>query len=184
VLTAAHVVEDGGSISIGLETGQIYPAKVLYAEGVGDLAVLETIPVFLSVARMAPLDTGYRFHKVLCYGFPALVGPDGHPTFGMVASERDEKTICVKHGEDGQCLATQKVPFWRVTAPTFFGNSGGAVYVRDEGGWALIGVSQRVVVTSWGAVAAHVGFCSPPAATRSTIRAALYVMEESRRGAK
>jgi S1-C subfamily serine protease len=183
VLTAAHVVANESEIKIGTEAGKTYPGRVIYENRVLDLAAVVTLPVFTHVARMAPANDGYRFAPVMAYGFPALVGPDGHPTFGMLASERDTVRDCVAdHNQPAAPCIYVEVKFWRITAPIFFGNSGGAVYVRDDKGWALIGVAQRVAGGGF-SVAPHVGFISPPEPTRDAIRIALHLQEEVRRAA-
>lgn len=183
VLTAAHVVEGHDEVELRAEDDVARRAKVIYYDAEGDLAVLRAGPgASAGVAGLAARDAGYRWEPVLCYGYPALVGPDGHPTFGVVASERDVLAICVAdHAADAMECQYEPRRFWRVTAPTFFGNSGGAVYVREPGRWALAGVSQRVIA-GYNGVATHVGFSSPPAATRAAVDAAIFLLARQRAG--
>jgi len=172
VITANHVVDEGDEASISPENGTVHKALVVWRDAAEDLAVLR-VPgrgVFGRAASMAARDLGYRWDPVLVYGFPAGVKPNGHPTFGLVAAEDDVLELH-EPTPNGTFNHTRTVIKWRITAPIFFGNSGGGVFVSEGGEWRLAGVAQLVAGSGFGGVATHVGWSSPVFRTRTAVEA-------------
>lgn len=164
VLTASHVIGEGKAFDVQVEMdGKKRPAILLWRDDKIDLAILRTAPMFAGAAEMVMRDIGHRHARVLVYGYPADCAPDGHGTFGHLASEN--------HDVGG-------IPHGRTTAPVFYGNSGGAVYVlEDDGKWRLYGVMLKLYTSPYG-IATHLTLTAVPKNVRAAIKAGM----EARRG--
>lgn len=60
--------------------------------------------------------------------------------------------------------------YWMGNAQIIFGNSGGAVFLKDGDRYCFAGVPSRVAVT-WGTVVTHMGFFIPPTRVREWSKA-------------
>jgi S1-C subfamily serine protease len=121
-LTAAHCIPLGMPLGISDETTtRVYPVKVLKVDPQRDLALLSTddqVGVPISIANASPrLDA-----DVVVVGQP--MGITEVATVGHIAGERPLQYL--------------------VTAPAYYGNSGGGLFVREGGSWVLAGIASQV----------------------------------------
>lgn len=161
VLTAWHVVrdmQDDPSNPVTPVPVRIYRqdgttrderATVLLRHEGMDVALLEldsTIPVAEGALLPAPDEVaGVRtFHSIVAVGCP--LGTDPIPTRGEVAS--------TSHRVDGQ-------HYWMINAPTYIGNSGGAVF--DAASGRLLGVFSKIYNhgTLRPTIVPHMGLVTP-----------------------
>ena len=168
VLTAWHVVRnihadtprskrEGVEVTIYGDTGDqsvVRGQLVAYKPDI-DVAVLrlDTDRVFPNVARVLSATDAEHvrvWDEVFAIGCP--LGNDPIPTRGVVASTRN-----VIDGTN----------YWMINAPTYYGNSGGGVYLLD--GRTLCGVFSKIYThgRTSPVVVPHMGLCTP----MSTIRA-------------
>ncbi|MCA8944022.1 MAG: trypsin-like peptidase domain-containing protein [Planctomycetes bacterium] len=111
------------------------------------LIELDTDEVFASVARLIPrdmIDEINVWDPVYAMGCP--LGNDPIPTTGELSSKTN-----VLNGTN----------YWMINAPTYYGNSGGGVYLGD--GHYLIGVFSKIYTHGKGnpVVIPHMGLCTP-----------------------
>jgi Trypsin-like peptidase domain len=133
VLTNAHVVEDASKVTVTLTDGRVYDAKVLGADEIVDIAVLQIIPddgvVFattttassartvpsLPVAQLGDSDQLTVGQLVIAVGSPG--GLDNTVTMGIVSGlERSSTMVGIPH---------KKVDYIQTDAAINPGNSGG-----------------------------------------------------------
>jgi len=123
-------------------------AKVVAWDDKLDLALLrlETIAQMDFVAKLCPADRFERgifaFDRVFTVG--AALGEDPVVTEGRIA-QFDRKI-------DAE-------PYLLTTAPSIFGNSGGAVYLAETE--ELIGVPARIAVTGFSSAVTHLSYSIP-----------------------
>jgi len=129
VLTAAHVVGSDAVVVVGGAgiAGRLGTVLALDAEA--DLALLEVVGAFPAEAMLVPrgrmAEFGLMTPVVIC-GFPCHVN-EAHITDG------------------GRITSLNYAGSIRYSTATFYGNSGGGVYVRlKDGKYYLIGVAQGV----------------------------------------
>ncbi|MBN1443629.1 MAG: trypsin-like peptidase domain-containing protein [Planctomycetes bacterium] len=144
-LTACHVVQElvGSEISRGQDVGQIRVMGEDDFEPAGDIKAclvlfdtdrdtallrLNTTRRFPYLARLMPRADLERL-DVFCpaYAVGCPLGNYPMPTLGEVSSLQKR---------------VGKQTFWMLNAPTFFGNSGGGVYLAPD--YQLIGVSSMI----------------------------------------
>ena len=111
------------------------------------LLKLETDQVFSRVARVLPRDEVESvgvWDPVYALGCP--LGNDPIPTAGELSSKNN-----VLGGTN----------YWMINAPTYYGNSGGGVYMAE--GNFLIGVFSKIYTHGKGnpIVVPHMGLCTP-----------------------
>ena len=111
------------------------------------LVKLQTDQVFPNVARTLPkpLESEVNlWDPVIAVGCP--LGNDPVPTNGSISSLANELS-----GSN----------YWMINAPTYFGNSGGGVYLADS--HQLIGVFSKIYTHGKGnpVVIPHMGLCTP-----------------------
>lgn len=51
--------------------------------------------------------------------------------------------------------------YWMSSAQIIFGNSGGSVFLLDEGRYKFLGIPSRIDVAGWGSPITHLGYFSP-----------------------
>lgn len=123
-------------------------ARIVAWDAKLDLALLrlESVAAAPYVARLCPAETFergvYALERVFTVG--AALGEDPVVTEGRVA-QFDRKI-------DAE-------PYLLTTAPSIFGNSGGAVYLAATE--ELIGVPARVAVTGFGSAVTHLSYSIP-----------------------
>lgn len=123
-------------------------AKVVAWDDKLDLAVLrlETVTQTQFVAKLCPAERFERgifaFDRVFTVG--AALGEDPVVTEGRIA-QFDRKI--------------EAEPYLLTTAPSIFGNSGGAVYLTDTE--ELIGVPARIAVAGFGSAVTHLSYSIP-----------------------
>jgi S1-C subfamily serine protease len=161
VLTAWHVVRDMQDdprqpvtpipVRIYLEDGRHRDeiAHVIVRQEAMDVALLEldtTVPVTEGALLPQPqtMAAARTFHSIVAVGCP--LGTDPIPTRGQVAS--------TSHTVDGQ-------RYWMINAPTYIGNSGGAVF--DESTGELMGVFSKIYNhgTLRPTIVPHMGLVTP-----------------------
>ena len=128
VATAAHVAEEGCALSVRRGEGEFMPAAITARNGDRDLAVLW---VEGNYQVGSPLETyPYLGQAVITAGYPMqLLHPGSEElsiTTGVIATKN---------------LAGEKGTYFRITAPIYFGNSGGGVWTREG---TLIGISTSM----------------------------------------
>lgn len=183
VLTSAHVVRniladtpkaarEGIPVTIYTDGGKklVERADVVAREQTIDAALLRlrTRKVFRQVARVASYEESRRvdvWDPVYAVGCP--LGNDPIPTQGEISSTRNE-------------LAGAN--YWMINAPTYFGNSGGGVYLADSR--KLIGVFSKIYTHGRGSpvVVPHMGLCTPLTSIHEWLRREKldYVLQGSR----
>lgn len=171
VLTAAHVVsrrsvvtDDDGNPKWGpyeplksavLKNLPYGPPFVSGAEIVKidyelDLAVLKLARVWpYTIAKLATFDP-FLYQKVWIAGHPHGV-TDTEITEGRIQDLWDEN-------------------FVRYSAPTTFGNSGGPVFIRENGKFRVTSIVQRVHVEGGGVAVNHLGLGALPDKVRDFMR--------------
>ncbi len=144
VLTAYHVVlevmgdhAEAGivgeiHVSAGTESAamEVFSAKLVLFDRAHDVAILRlnSTRKFVDVAELMPLEDLEAldvFARAYAVGCP--LGNRPLPTIGEISSKSK--------------LVADQV-FWMLSAPTFFGNSGGGVYLAEN--FQLIGVSSMI----------------------------------------
>ena len=162
VLTAYHVVRNiyadfpnarrqGLDVVVYLEDGsrKTVKAQLIGHERALDVAVLRIKgnEVFTNVAKVADtqtaLDSGV-WDPITAVGCP--LGNDPVPTEGQIA--RTDATV-------------QGTTYWLITAPTYYGNSGGGIYLSESR--ELCGVFSKIYTHGRGVPVAvpHLGLCTP-----------------------
>lgn len=126
IITAAHVVR-GESPLVVTRGDQAAAALVVRYDEDLDLAIISTPPIWGAVAYLARdrFSVGWGA-RIVAFGHP-LGEHEGVLTDGRVTSVNDDGHL-------------------RYSAPTFFGNSGGGVFMMIEGRWALVSIAQRMGV--------------------------------------
>ncbi|QDU86440.1 hypothetical protein Pla163_35910 [Planctomycetes bacterium Pla163] len=161
LLTAWHVVRDMQDdprqpvtpipVRIYLEDGRHRDeiAHVVVRHEAMDVALLEldtTVPVAEGalLPQRETMAAARTFHAIVAVGCP--LGTDPIPTRGQVAS--------TAHTVDGQ-------RYWMINAPTYIGNSGGAVF--DENTGELLGVFSKIYNhgTLRPTIVPHMGLVTP-----------------------
>ncbi len=164
-VTAYHVAKEilGDDFPIGTLTD----VKVIQGNGETEMRrVSATVEVFDAEQDLAllRLRTGERFENVAqlvpkgrisdldlftrIYAVGCPLGNRPLPTYGQISS---------KHKQVGDQV------FWMVTAPTFFGNSGGGIFLAETG--ELVGISSMIYTYTYGLnrsmVVPHMGLFVP-----------------------
>lgn len=161
VLTSFHVVRniladtpkaqtDGFDVTIYLGSEKVdVKGKMIASQPKIDAALvqLQTERIFPNVANVLPRgDTGMVkvWDPVCAVGCP--LGNDPVPTHGEVSALQNE---------------LNGANYWMISAPTYFGNSGGGVYRTDTR--QLIGVFSKIYTHGKGnpVVVPHMGLCTP-----------------------
>ena len=163
VLTAYHVVVEvtGDRLERGtvdevhvlleddMDTTQAFSAKLVLFDRPRDIAVLRlnSTRKFRYVAEFTPLEAFKDidiFARAYAVGCP--LGNRPLPTLGEISSK-------------SKVVGDQT--FWMLSAPTFFGNSGGGVYLAEN--CRLIGISSMIYTygKSHPAVVPHMGLFVP-----------------------
>ncbi|MFO1054634.1 MAG: trypsin-like peptidase domain-containing protein [Planctomycetota bacterium] len=111
------------------------------------LLKLHTDRIFTNVARVLPRDEADNvkvWDDVYAIGCP--LGNDPIPTRGSIASKQN-----VLNG----------VNYWMINAPTYYGNSGGGIFLADRR--ELVGVFSKIYTHGRGnpVVIPHMGLCTP-----------------------
>ncbi|MEZ5964640.1 MAG: trypsin-like peptidase domain-containing protein [Planctomycetota bacterium] len=161
VLTSYHVVrnilsdtpaakKDGIQTTIyrGDERRDVRADLVLFEAGI-DAAVLKlrSEDVWANLAQVLPPDQATQvevWDPIYAVGCP--LGNDPIPTHGAVSSLKNE---------------LNGTNYWMINAPTYFGNSGGGVYLADTR--QLLGVFSKIYTHGKGnpVVIPHMGLCTP-----------------------
>lgn len=66
---------------------------------------------------------------------------------------------------NGKQIEIDNFEYWLSSAPSIFGNSGGGVFLLEDGKWYFIGIPSRIMVIPLGFsanVVTHMGFFIPP----------------------
>jgi S1-C subfamily serine protease len=143
-LNEVHVLLEGQS-----DTSQVFGAKLVLFDRPRDLALLRinSARKFRHVAELVGMDD-FRsidvFARAYAVGCP--LGNRPLPTIGEISSKQK---------------AVGDQVFWMLSAPTFYGNSGGGIYLAD--GYKLIGVSSMIYTygKTHPAVVPHMGLFVP-----------------------
>ncbi len=163
VVSSYHVVRnilaelrDPGDRTKGIQVN-VYPdgapvselADVLAFDEESDLVLLQLrgTQILPSVARLLPSPELARvsvFTPIYAVGCP--LGNDPIPTFGEVASVRN---------------VVAKRNYWMINAPTYFGNSGGGVFLSRT--HELVGIFSKIYTHGAGrpTVIPHMGLATP-----------------------
>ncbi len=161
VLTAYHVVrniladtpksqKDGFLVTIYLENEKLeVRGKMVASAPKIDAALVQllTTRTFPHVANVLPCEAAGTIEvwdPICAVGCP--LGNDPVPSQGEVSSLKNE---------------LNGANYWMITAPTYFGNSGGGVYRGDT--HQLIGVFSKIYTHGKGSpvVIPHMGLCTP-----------------------
>lgn len=161
VLTAYHVVrniladtpkaqKDGFLVTIYLENEKVeVRGKMVASAPKIDAALVQlmTTRTFPHVANVLPREAAATIEvwdPICAVGCP--LGNDPVPSQGEVSSLKNE---------------LNGANYWMITAPTYFGNSGGGVYRGDT--HQLIGVFSKIYTHGKGSpvVIPHMGLCTP-----------------------
>ena len=161
VLTSFHVIRniladspsarrDGIAVTIYQGSGKVELRGDMMAHDEkidAALMKLRTEDVFPGVARVMPRERTVQvkvWDAIYAVGCP--LGNDPIPTEGAVSSTRNEL-----NGSN----------YWMINAPTYFGNSGGGVFLADSR--ELVGVFSKIYTHGKGnpVVVPHMGLCTP-----------------------
>jgi serine protease Do len=158
IVTNAHVVENGDSITVTLADGRQYPATLVQMNSPADLAVLDIDQTGLPTLALADSTEVLAGQSVVAIGF--ALGLEGSPTVttGIVSSTG--RTIQVA---DGPMIRTYRDVF-QISAAINAGNSGGP----------LLDLQGRVIgINTAGAQGAdNIGFAIPIDQAKALIDAA------------
>jgi S1-C subfamily serine protease len=161
VLTAHHVVrkilaevrgvEDGVTVTVYVASGKVVVQGDLVAHSEridAALLKLRTTQRWPSVARvLGRPQAGLVRVSDPIYAAGCPLGNDPILTRGEISALTN-----LIRGEN----------YWMLTAPTWFGNSGGGIYLADT--LQLVGVFSKIYTTRQAAVVSHMGLCTPIAA--------------------
>ncbi len=162
VLTAHHVVRNiladtpsartnGVVVTIYLPDGARKDVRgdMILSEPRIDSALLKlrTTDRFENVARVLPKSAASRvevWEPIYAVGCP--LGNDPVPSAGAISSLKNQ---------------LNNSNYWMINAPTYFGNSGGGIYLADT--CELVGVFSKIYTHGKGApvVIPHMGLCTP-----------------------
>ncbi|MDA0933201.1 MAG: trypsin-like peptidase domain-containing protein [Planctomycetota bacterium] len=164
VLTAYHVVRnilndtpnaraEGIPVTVYTPEGRVeVRAELVSSERALDVALLEldTDRTFDQVAKVLPREASDAvrvWDDVYAIGCP--LGNDPIPTQGTVSSTEN---------------LIQGTNYWMISAPTYYGNSGGGIFLAD--GRRLLGVFSKIYTHGRGnpVVVPHMGLCTPMSA--------------------
>jgi S1-C subfamily serine protease len=164
VLTAYHVVRnilndtphartDGIPVTVYTADGRVeVRARLLSSQRALDVALLDldTDQTFDHVASVLPREASGSvrvWDEVYAIGCP--LGNDPIPTEGKVSSIDN---------------LIQGTNYWMISAPTYYGNSGGGIFLAEER--RLMGVFSKIYTHGRGnpVVVPHMGLCTPMAA--------------------
>ncbi len=142
-LTAEHVINNASNLKITMYGGEIIEDVEVVADSIAeDLALLKVKGEY-PCAKLA-LREPQLYTRVIVVGCP--LGAMPLPTEGLLVNK--------------EAIGAPRT-LWRYTAPTIFGNSGGAVYTADG---KLIGISNTIKVIRMGfsvAPVCHLGGFTP-----------------------
>jgi len=147
IITNEHVVAAGNTYEVVLSDGRIYPAEVVGADAMTDLAVLEVTAMDLTPIEIGESDGLSVGDPAVAVGSP--LGLDGGPslTVGVISA----------FGREVNTGATSSLfGMLQTDAPITSGSSGGAL-VDSEG--ALVGITTAVGVSEIGVEG--IGFATP-----------------------
>ncbi len=173
-VTAYHVVKEilGEDFPLGVlddvnvlenKTGQkmkVSTAVVEAFDAEKDLALLrlrldKPFPYVARALNPSTEDQLDLFTKVYAVGCP--LGNKPLPTYGEISSKTKEVGDQV---------------FWMLTAPTFFGNSGGGIFLASDG--SLVGISSMIYTYTYGSnrsmVVPHMGLFVPIKTVKEWLR--------------
>ena len=161
VITSYHVVRNiladspsakrnGISVTIYAKDGKLEERADLVSQDEridAALLKLRTDDVYSNLARIIPLDRADEvrvWERIYAVGCP--LGNDPIPTQGEISSVSNE---------------LKGSNYWMINAPTYFGNSGGGVYLANSR--ELIGVFSKIYTHGRGnpIVVPHMGLCTP-----------------------
>jgi len=129
IVTALHVVgAESSLVMLTQHPDLMTPGTMVRSDGPHDLALIQTPPVWRAVARVA------RAGQIGAIAWGCRVVAYGHP----MGTEQGVLT-------DGRITALDDDGYLRYSASTFFGNSGGGVFMKLNDRWTLISISQRVM---------------------------------------
>jgi putative serine protease PepD len=156
ILTNNHVIASGGTVSLRLGDGRTVPAKVVGADTVHDLALVQgTGLTGLTPATFGSDDSVAVGDTVLAFGSP--LGLEGTVTAGIVSAvDRHVDT-------DGESLNG----LLQTDAPINAGNSGGALV--DTSG-RVIGINVAIATSGQDSGSIGVGFAVPADTVTSVVQ--------------
>lgn len=152
ILTANHCVEDKKAVySINRITFDdttfdkrvseiVFYVDVLKRDIDGEVAVLRTVnpDVDLETVDLATIEEAkaalLKGAVVLTAGFP---GTQNSPIGDLVFTDG------MFTGLARSFVPTAKQPMYRTTAPIYYGNSGGGLYIEVGGSWKLVGITSQ-----------------------------------------
>lgn len=152
LLTANHCVGSGKEANYAVRTTvendegdvtsyTVYTAKVLKKDGKNDLAVLKLVDAGVSLP-MTDLATVEEAAAALFKGAKVLAA--GYPATGNAGMADLVFTDGLFTGLRKSFEPSVKVDVYRATAPIWYGNSGGGLYVEiAPGNWKLVGVATQ-----------------------------------------
>lgn len=155
VLTAAHVVESADRVRIRFAGGAVVPARVIAADPLADVALLEAarVPLEAVVARIGDSDKVEVADQVFVVGAP--YGISETLSVGYVSARRS--TL----GERGEAAGVELLQTDAAISP---GNSGGPMFnLQGE----VIGIVSHIVSRSGGAEG--IGFAVTSNAAREAL---------------
>lgn len=134
ILTARHVIKDCKEFHIrqAFKDGLEYESATLVMEDkTNDLAILESAPVWLGVAKIIKDDSDIiLFSKGFTYGFTATWRA---PLNGILTEGR----ITILHDYSGSSRESTVT-----SIPVSFGNSGGGLFIKKDGHYLLAGIAH------------------------------------------
>lgn len=167
VLTAAHVVTDlQGNPRPGIKVAQRQTAVPLNATvdkifEEADLAVLKVEGRALFVDAQIVSRRELR-ESPIAWGAAVV-------TFGYPIGEEEGVLT------EGRITSVDSHGMLRYSAPTFYGNSGGGIYVYVNDGWRLISIAQRIAIRPATGPYVHVGRGVLPSTLLDCLEGAGYV---------
>ena len=164
ILTAAHVLDKGGSISVEFSNGQRMPARLIASSATADLALLQVdlVPPSATPAKLGDSDIVQTGDDIFIVGAP--YGLSYTLTVGRISARRPDETR-------GGILSTAE--FLQTDAAINPGNSGGPVFNKHG---EVVAIVSSIISDSGDFQG--VGF----AATVNTARALLLDGDSSRAG--
>ncbi|MCB9833602.1 MAG: trypsin-like peptidase domain-containing protein [Planctomycetes bacterium] len=146
ILTSAHVVEDASSVTVTLNDGRRYEARVLGINGAGDLALLDIDAEGLHPIELGDSDKISPSQWVVAAGHPVSAFDDFQPTISLGMVRR----------VDGVIRADRRKVFYSAIVsdvPLSPGSSGGGLYDIDG---RLIAVNAAVTRDERGAFSVRI----------------------------
>ncbi len=125
IITNAHVVDGATKITVIMQDGEEYEAKLVGEDGLSDVAVVKIDESGLPAVELGNSDELVEGDPVVAIGTPAGIEFAGTSTHGMISAINRDVKITDSYGN-----TTKTMTVIQIDAPINSGNSGGPLFDR------------------------------------------------------